>query len=58
MLYGLIKNMPKAQAMSVTIGGTIGLSYVVWAFYRYTGASLSPSSVVTLPVVCLSDVRD
>ncbi|TYZ65554.1 hypothetical protein PybrP1_004862 [[Pythium] brassicae (nom. inval.)] len=37
MLYGFIKNMPKAQAMSVTIGGTIGLSYVCWAYYRYTG---------------------
>lgn len=41
MLYGFIKNMPKAQAMSVTIGGTIATSYMVWAYYRYTGAWLA-----------------
>lgn len=38
VLYGLIKNMPKAQAMTVTLGGAIALSYTCFAFLRYTGA--------------------
>lgn len=43
VLYGFIKNMPKAQAMTVTIGGAIALSYTCFAFLRYTGAYNNPS---------------
>ncbi|GAB9475099.1 hypothetical protein Gpo141_00012204 [Globisporangium polare] len=44
VLYGLIKNMPKAQAMTVTLGGAIALSYTCFAFLRYTGPDLGGSA--------------
>lgn len=53
MLYGFIKNMPKSQAMTVTLGGALGLSYATWAFYRYTGTSrmLTIPTAVTMLVI-------
>lgn len=46
VLYGLVKNMPKSQAIGVTISGAIALSYGLFAFQRYTGASIPPSSLL------------
>ncbi|DBA05080.1 TPA: hypothetical protein N0F65_000768 [Lagenidium giganteum] len=40
MLYGLIKNLPKSQAMAVGLGGSFALSYVCFAVARYTGPDL------------------
>ncbi|TMW61101.1 hypothetical protein Poli38472_013564 [Pythium oligandrum] len=37
MLHGLIKNLPKNQAIVGTITGVFGVSYALFAFQRYTG---------------------
>jgi hypothetical protein len=37
VLYGIVKKLPKSQAMALGVGGGIAISYLSFAFNRYTG---------------------
>jgi hypothetical protein len=44
MLYKLSTTLPKNQAITVISAGVIGVSYLTFAAFRYSGAFLSRSS--------------